>query len=128
MADRGFVGVVASVAMTKQDRGRGSRCGCRSRVRGEAGRTNEIEGELLANGGGEGGDDLFDGGFGEDIDVTACCGLLEEGARLAKGIIGAEVSLDLSEGLVWIESMTLKNIGLLIIGYGWDDPGLNGDS
>ncbi|KAK7267189.1 hypothetical protein RIF29_19854 [Crotalaria pallida] len=75
--------------------------------------TNEVEGALEDDGGG-GGNNLFDGGFGDDSDVAACNGLLEsleEGARLAEGNVGAEVSLDLSEekvnglvcfSLVWV--------------------------
>lgn len=69
-------------------------------VGGEAGGPDEVEGQLLAHGGGRGGDDLLDGGLGDDGDVTAGRGLLErleEGAGLAEGVVGAEVGLDLCE-------------------------------
>lgn len=69
-------------------------------VGGEAGGADEVEGELLAHGGGRGGDDLLDGGLGDDGDVAAGGGVLErleEGAGLAEGVVGAEVGLDLGE-------------------------------
>lgn len=40
-------------------------------VRGEASRADEVEGELLADGGGGGGDDLLAGRFGDGGDVAS---------------------------------------------------------
>lgn len=68
-----------------------------SEARGGA---DEVEGELLTDGGGRGGDDLLDGGFGDDGSVAAGGGLLEglkKGAGLAEGVVGAQVCLDLRE-------------------------------
>lgn len=73
---------------------------CLPEVGSETGGTNKVKGKLFGDGGGGRGDDLFDGGFGKDGDVAASSGLLEsleESARLAEGIVGAEVRLDLSE-------------------------------
>lgn len=69
-------------------------------ISGEARGSNKVKGELLADGGGRGGDDLLDGGLGDDGDVAAGGGLLkslEESAGLAEGVVGAEVRLDLSK-------------------------------
>lgn len=69
-------------------------------VGGEASGADEIKGELFADGGGRGGDDLLAGGFGEGGDVLAGGGLLEgleEGTGLAEGVVGAEICLDLGE-------------------------------
>ena len=64
-------------------------------VGGEVGGADEVEGKLLADGRGGGGDDFLDGSLG---DVATCGELLEgleEGARLAEGVVGAKVGLDL---------------------------------
>jgi len=69
-------------------------------VGGEAGGVDEVEGELLADGGGRGGNDFLDNSLGDDGDVATRGGLLEgleEGARLAEGVVRAEVDLDLGK-------------------------------
>lgn len=73
---------------------------CLPEVGSETSGTNKVKGKLFGDGGGGRRDDLFDGRFGKDGNVAASSGLLEsleESARLAEGIVGAEVRLDLSE-------------------------------
>lgn len=63
----------------------------------EGERTEEVEGELLADGGGGGGDDLLNDGACDSRDVSTGGGLLEgreESGRLAESVVRAEVALD----------------------------------